>query len=144
MLLLSLPGEHTHPAAATAKCSGQCPDSWSLSFPKILQLGAAGAVPPAWAKWNRVLLVWSAGSRGKLLRLSLIPEVGVAHDNWRYLIKITCSPIHLKGTTEEGIVTEHHLSGTHRGNTPTLLPPLPNALGSAQTFGHCPFPRSYN
>ena len=37
--------------------TGWQPDTWSLSLPKILQLGAAGAAPPAWAKWNRVLLV---------------------------------------------------------------------------------------
>ena len=30
------------------------------------------------------------------------------------------------------------------GNTPTLQLPLPNALGGAQTLGHCPFPRPYN
>ena len=27
LLLLSLPWGHTHPAAATDKCSGQCPDA---------------------------------------------------------------------------------------------------------------------
>ena len=30
------------------------------------------------------------------------------------------------------------------GNTTALQLPLPNALGSTQTLGHCPFPRSYN
>ena len=55
-LLLSLPWERTHPAAATAKCSGQCPDTWSLSLPKTLQLGAAGAAPPVGAKQDEVLL----------------------------------------------------------------------------------------
>ena len=30
------------------------------------------------------------------------------------------------------------------GSTPSLQLPLPNALGGAQTFGHCPFPRPYN
>ena len=56
MVLLSLPWEHNHPTAATAKHSGRRPDTWSLSLPKTLQLGAAGAAPPAWAKWDRVLL----------------------------------------------------------------------------------------
>ena len=55
-LLLSLPWEHTCPAAATAKHSGWCPDTWSLSFLKTLQLGTAGAAPPTWAKWDRGLL----------------------------------------------------------------------------------------
>ena len=63
-----------------------------------------------WPKWDRVLLAWSAGGgRGKPPQLSLIPEVGMAHWHWRYLNKITCSPIHPKGTTEEGIVTKNHL-----------------------------------
>ena len=55
-LLLSLPWERTHPAAATAKCSGQCPDTWSLSLPKTQQLGAAGTALPVWAKWDRCFL----------------------------------------------------------------------------------------
>ena len=59
-LLLSLLWEHTCPAAATAKHARWHPDTQSLSLPKILQLEAAGAAPPAWAKWNRVLLAWSA------------------------------------------------------------------------------------
>ena len=53
-----------------------------------------------------MLLVWSAGVRGKL---SLIQEwvwPTAIGDIW---IKITYSPIHLKGTTEEGTVTKHHL-----------------------------------
>ena len=66
LLLLSLSWEHMHPAAATAKCSGQCPDALSLSLPRNLQLGAAGAAPPMEAKQNEVLLAWSAGGRGKL------------------------------------------------------------------------------
>ena len=110
MLLLSLPWEYTHPTASATKCSGQFPDTWSLSLPKTLQLGAAGAAPPSWAKWDRVLLAWSAGGRGKPPQLSLIPEVGMAHCHWRYLNKNHLQPHSLKGTTEEGIVTEHHLS----------------------------------
>ena len=43
MLLFSISWKHTHLAAATDKVSGQWPDTWSLSRPKILQLGAAGA-----------------------------------------------------------------------------------------------------
>lgn len=73
-LLLLLPWEHTHPAGATAKQSGQCPDTWSLSLPKTLKLGAADAAPPAWAKWDRVLLAGSTGGGGKLPQLSLAPE----------------------------------------------------------------------
>jgi len=82
VLLLSLPWEHTCPAATTAKHSGQRPDTWSLSFPKTLQLGTAGTAPPIWAKWDSVLLEWSTGGRVKPLQLSLIPEVGVAHCHW--------------------------------------------------------------
>ena len=75
----------SHPPVNTATLqlplpnTGWHPDTWSLSLPKTLQLGAAGAAPPEWAKWDRVLLAWSAGSKGKLLQLSLIPEVGMAH-----------------------------------------------------------------
>ena len=37
-----------------------------------------------------------------------------------------------KGTTEEGIVTEHHLFCSHYpGNSHTLLPSLTNALGTS-------------
>ena len=81
-----------------------------------------------WAKWNRVLLAGSAGSRGKLPQLSLIREVGVAHCHWRYLNKITCSPIHLKGTTKKGIVTEHHLL--------VLLHPWEHTRPAAATAKH--------
>ena len=108
MLLLSLPWEHTHPAAATAKCSGWCPDTWSLSLPKTLQLGAAGAAPPAWAKWDRVLLAWSAGDKDKLPQLSLIPEVGVAHCHWRYLSKNHLQPHSPKGYHRGGHCDQNH------------------------------------
>ena len=64
-LLLSLPWEHTHPAAATAKHSGWRLDSWSLSLPKTLKLGAADVAPLVWAKWDRMLLVWFVGGGGK-------------------------------------------------------------------------------
>ena len=37
------------------------------------------AVPPAWARWDGALLVWSIGSGGKPPQLSQIPEVGVAN-----------------------------------------------------------------
>ena len=53
----------SHPPVNTATLqlplpnTGWHPDTWSLSLPKTLQLGAAGAAPPVWAKWNRVLLV---------------------------------------------------------------------------------------
>ena len=50
-----------------------------LSFPRTLQIGGAVcAAPPAWAKWDRVLLAWSSGGQGKSLQLSLTPEVGIA------------------------------------------------------------------
>ena len=102
-----VPWEYTHPADVTAKRSGGLPDTWSLIVPKTLQLGITGTAP-AWAKWDRVLLAWSAGGRGKLLQLSLTPEVGVATatttGTWT---KITCSPSHLRGHHREG-----HCDGT--------------------------------
>ena len=97
MLLLSLPWEHIYLAAATAKCSGRQPDTWSLSLPKTPQLGAAGTAPPTWAKWDRVLLAWFAGIRGKPPQLSLFPEVGVARCHWRYLNKNHLQPNSPKG-----------------------------------------------
>ena len=103
-LLLSCSWEHTHSVATTAKSSGWHTDTWSLSLPKTLQLGASGAAPPVWAKCNRVLLAWSAGGRGKPPQLSLIPEVGGVH---HHLKKITCSRTHLRGHHREG-----HFDGT--------------------------------
>ena len=81
LLLLLLPWGHTCTAAATAKCSGQYPDAWSLSIPRKLKLGAACAAPPVGAKQDEVLLVWSSECRVKPPQLSLAPEVGVAHHN---------------------------------------------------------------
>ena len=69
-LLLSLPWEHTHPAAATAKLSSSSQD---------LQQGTACTAPSEWAKRDGVLLAWSTGGTGKPPLLSLTPEVGVAH-----------------------------------------------------------------
>ena len=66
--------------------------TWSLSLLENLQLGAVGAAPPSWAKWERVLLVWSAGGRGKPPQLSLILEVGVANHPWAYLNKNHLEP----------------------------------------------------
>ena len=65
-LLLSPPWEHTHPAAVMAKHSGQHPDALSLSLPKTLQLGAASAAPPAWAKQDSVLLEWLRRWQGQI------------------------------------------------------------------------------
>ena len=73
------------------------PQTQSLSLTKTLQLGATGTAPPSWAKWDRVLLVWSEGSRGKPPQLSLIPEVGMAHCHWRYLKKNHLQPHSPKG-----------------------------------------------
>ena len=47
------------------------------SFPKTLQLEADGVAPSVGAMWDRVLLAWSIGGKGKPLQLSLSPEVGV-------------------------------------------------------------------
>ena len=79
LLLLSLPArEHTCPAVATAKLSGQCPHTQSLSFPRNLQLGAACAAPPVEAKWVEVLPACSTGGGGKPPMLSLTARVGMA------------------------------------------------------------------
>lgn len=110
-LLLSLPWKHTHYAASTAKHSGWRPDTWSLSLSKTLQLEATGTAPPAWAKWDRVFLVWSAGGRGKPPHLSLLPEVGVAHCHWRYLNKNHLQPHSLKGHHRGGYCDQTPLVG---------------------------------
>ena len=129
MSLLSLPWEHTRPAAATAKRSGRHQDTWSLSLPKTVQLGAAGAAPPVWAKWDRVLLVWFAGSGGNPPQLFWIPEVGMAHRHWGYLNKN-----HLQPHSPQG----HH-GGGHCDRTPpvgtlTLLGTHPPCYCHWQTF----------
>ena len=55
------------------------------------------------------------------------------------------APVTSEGTKEEGIVTEHHLLLAYSpGNTPTLLLPLINTLGSTYTLDHCHFPGPYN
>ena len=109
LLLLSLPLEYTFPASATTKHSGQCPDAWPLPLLRKLQPGAACAAPPVGAKQDKMLLAWSTGR-------------GANHQSYLWLQRwewpattggpwtdTTCSPIHLKGTTEEGIVTKRLL-----------------------------------
>ena len=132
-LLLSLPWEDTRPAAATVKSSGQHPDTWSVSHLKILQLGAANAALPLWAKWDRGFPAWPAGSRGKLLQLSLTPEVGVAHCLWRDLNKNHLQPHSPKG---------HHRGGHHDQTPPvSSLPHLGTHLSCCchcQTSGQYP------
>ena len=44
---------------------------------------------------------------GANCQLSLIPEVGMAHCHWRYMNKNHFQLHKLKGTTEEGMVTNH-------------------------------------
>ena len=145
MLLLSLAWEHVHTAAITTKCTGQLPVTWSLSIPRNLQLGAACAAPPVGARQDKLLLLWSAGGRGKLPQLSLILEVGVAHCLWRYLNKNKLQPHSPKG---------HHRGG-HCGQTPrvgALAPPgiHPPCCCQCQTVWAvptcliCHFPGSYN
>ena len=138
-------GTH-HPAVATAKHCGWCPDNWSLSIPKTIQLGVAGAVPLLWAKRDRGLLAWPAGGRGKLPQLPLTPEVGMAHCHWEYLNKNPLQPqppqrAPWRMTLQENTTCYFSCSP---GSTPTLLLPLPNALGSSQMLDHCPFPGTYN
>ena len=125
---------NTHPAAANAKCFGRCPDTWSLCLLKTLQLGAAGAAPPAWAKWDRVLLEWSAGGRGQTTPVFSDsrgwrgpPSLGICEQ------KLLLAPTTSEGTIEKDIVMEHHL----------LLLSLPwehthTAAATAKRSGWCP------
>lgn len=83
---------------------------------------ATGVAPPAWAKGDRVLLAWSAGSRGKPPQLSLIPEVGMAHCHWRYLNKNHLQP--------------HSPQGHHRGGHCDRIPPG-GALAPPGTYLPC-------
>ena len=137
-LLLSLPWENTHPETATAKCSGWCPDTWLLSIPKTLQLGAAGAAHPMWAKWDRVLLPWSTGDRGKLPQLSLIPggcgppPLGIPEQ------KSLAEPTTSEGTTQKDTVMEYHLL-LHSLSWEHTLPAAATCLfkGSTQPHSLC-------
>ena len=122
ILLCSLPWEHSCPAAATAKCSGQHPDTWSLYLSKTLKLGAAGTAPLVCTKWDRMLLAWSAGSRGKHQQSSLFPEVGMAHCNWRYMNKNHLQP--------------HLPKGHHRGGHCDQIPPV-GTLAPPGTYLPC-------
>ena len=116
-----------------------------LSLPKTLQLGAASATPPTWAKWDGVLLGWSAGGWGKPPQLSLTPEVGTAHHHWRCLNKNHWQPKPPQRAPQRTMRQNTTCCCSHSaGSTPALLLPLPNALGSAQTLGHCLFPETYN
>ena len=134
ILLLSLPWEYTCPAAATAKCSGQSPDACSLSLPKTLQLGEAGAAPPAWFKWDKVLLVRSAHGGGQIT--PVISDSRGEHGPLPLGIpeqKSLAAQTTSEGTTEMAIVTEHHL----------LLLLLPweytcPAADTAKHSGQCP------
>ena len=110
MLLLSLHWEHICPEGATAELSGQHPDTLSLSLSKTLELGAAGAAPSAWAKWDRVLLAWSSGSRGKPPQLLLAPEVGVAHNHYESMNRHHLQP--------------HSSQRHHRGGHCDRIPPV--------------------
>ena len=132
-MLLSLSWEHTYSTAATGKSSGQCPDTWSLSLPKTLQLGTAGTAPPAWAKWDRVLLAWSVRGGGKL------PQLSDSRGRYRPLTlgipeqKSLAAPTTSEGTTEKDIVMEHHLL--------LLLHPWElthPAAATAKCSGQCP------
>ena len=65
-LLVSLPWEHTGSDITTAKCSRQCPNAVSVSFPNTLQVGAVGTASLVWPKQEGVLLACSTGGRGKV------------------------------------------------------------------------------
>ena len=88
---------------------GGAQTTWSLSYPKTLQLGAAGTVAFAWTKWHRVLRAWSAGGGGKPPVISDSrggcgqPPSVIAEQ--QSLAVTTTSD----GTTEKDTATEHHL-----------------------------------
>ena len=65
-------------------------------------------------------------------QLSLTGEVGMAHCHWGYLNKSLAAPTNSEDTT---CCCSHS-----PGSTPALLLPLPDALDSAQTLDHYPFP----
>ena len=111
-----------------------------------LQLGAVGSAPPAWDRWDRVLLMWSEDGGGKPPKLSLIPEVGVAHCDWGYLNKIHLQPQPPQRAPQRKISQQHNncCCSHSPGSTPALLLPLPNTLGSAKTLDHCPYPGTCN
>ena len=106
LLLLSIFWEHTHPAIATAKHSGQCPHACSLSLPRILQLGENCAAPPMWVKWDGVLFVWSTCCRGQTTAVITNSRggqgpllLGVPEE----------APLPSPITSEEGIEIKHYL-----------------------------------
>ena len=73
------------------------------------------AAPPVWAKLERVLLAWSKGGGGKPLQLTLIPEVGMAHNYYGSLTGTTCGPSHLRRGHCDGTLPVVALTplGTH-------------------------------
>ena len=101
-----------------------------------------GAAPPAWAKWNGVLLVWSASGSGKPPKLSLTPEVGMAHRHWGSLNKNHLQPKSLQRAPQKRPLQQNMTFCCYRspGSTPTLMLPLPNALGRAHMLDLCHFP----
>ena len=144
---ISLTPLRTHrPAAATLKCSGQHPDTWSLSLPKTLQLGATGAAFPSRAKWDNVLLAWSAIGRPKLPQPSLTPEVGMAHCCQGYLSKNHLQAQPPERAPQRRTLRQKTTCSCSRspGSTPAMLLALPNTLGISQMLDHCPFMRTHN
>ena len=102
------PGKHLH-------CSCHCQTLWVaprhlVTVPSQDPTARSSlAAPPTWAKWDRMLLAWSAGSGGKPPWLSLIPEVGMAHCHCRYLNKNHLQPHSPKGQYRGGHCNEHHM-----------------------------------
>ena len=78
LLLVSLRWEHTHLLLPLPNSLGSAPILDHCPFPGNLQLGAACAAPPGWAKREGMFLAWSTGGGGKPPQLSLTPEVGMA------------------------------------------------------------------
>ena len=114
MLVLSHTQEHTCLDVATVKCSGQYPHAWSLSHPRILQLGAHFSTPPMWDKWDRFLHACSTCGRAKPLQLSLTLEMATAPNRHPWT-GTTCGSNHLRGghcNQTQAVVTLTPL-GTH-------------------------------
>ena len=93
-----------------------------MSCPKTLQLRAASAAHPAWSKWDKVLLAWSAGDGGKPPQLTLIPEVGVAR--------------HHQGSVNRHHLQPHSTQRHHRGGHCDQTPPV-GALTPLGTHPPC-------
>ena len=132
-------------------CSCHCQTLWAAPRclitvpPQDPTTRSSWCRPPAWANRDRVFLAWSTGGRGKTLQLSLTLEVGMAHCHWGSL-KNHSHPQPPQRAPQKRTLQQNTICCCPHspGSTPTQQLPLPNALCSAQTLDHCPFPGTYD